>query len=120
MSIFWNTVLSVLDEKGLNKSELHAGINKSKTTVYHWIKRDTLPQADDALLIADYLGVSVRYLVTGRDDEQPSQLMRKLIQACDGMSEAMLLKMISEAQDLKILMYRQKTAEEDTSGSVSG
>lgn len=115
MSIFWDTVLTVLDEKGLRKQDIINATGIKSGTLHNAIRRDSIPQADDALLIADYLGVSVRYLVTGRDDEQPSPLMRKLIQACDGMSEAMLLKMISEAQDLKILMYRQKTAEADTS-----
>jgi hypothetical protein len=37
-------------------------------TVYSWGQNDTLPKAVDLLTIADHLGVSMRLLLTGRDE----------------------------------------------------
>ena len=43
----------------------HCGI--SKTSLPVWASRGTIPAADVAIRIADFLGVSVYWLVTGHD-----------------------------------------------------
>ncbi len=37
------------------------------STISNWIKRRTVPSADTAVKVAKFLGVSVEWLVTGRD-----------------------------------------------------
>lgn len=51
-----------------NISQVDIGnlVHKSKGTVNSWIKRDTIPPADYALKIADFLGEDLRYLLTGK------------------------------------------------------
>lgn len=72
MSVFWSKVLSLMAEQGLRKLDIIQMLKLPASTFHTWVKRDTLPQADDALKIADLLGVSVRYLVTGQDDAMPA------------------------------------------------
>jgi hypothetical protein len=43
---------------------------KSPRDMYNgWRRRNTYPRADEAVKIANYLGVSVEYLVTGNDSD---------------------------------------------------
>jgi hypothetical protein len=51
------------------RSFKHADYVKSVTSFTDWVQRDTVPRADVALAIADYLGVSVRWLITGEDEQ---------------------------------------------------
>ena len=85
MSIFWTMVLSAMNEQHLRKQDIidRAGINGS--TFHNWIKRDTMPQVDEALKLADALGVSIRYLVTGLDDEQLPHDIREIVKLCYSM-----------------------------------
>ena len=85
MSIFWNKVRDLMDEQKLRKQDIidRAGFHGS--TFHTWIKRDALPQVDDALKLADVLGVSVRYLVTGMDEEQLPHDIREIVKLCYSM-----------------------------------
>lgn len=71
---FWNTLTELLELKKMTGAEICAvaGLNKSAFT--NW-KNGTIPRADDALKIAQYLGVSVDYLLTGQtlDNELTAQ-----------------------------------------------
>ena len=51
------------------KADLARFLEIRKSTVYSWFERDTIPAADTALKIADFLNVSLEYLVTGKKDE---------------------------------------------------
>jgi len=46
-------------------------VKKSETTVSGWRGQGVLPRANDAVAIAQALGVSVEYLVTGSDAADP-------------------------------------------------
>lgn len=67
---FWGRVIEELEYSGKNKSDLarYLGVNTSTTST--WIARKTIPAADIALNIAQYLDTTVEYLVTG-DTSQP-------------------------------------------------
>jgi transcriptional regulator with XRE-family HTH domain len=57
---------SALRERGQTRKALvEAGALKSAKVVTAWLARDNIPRADAALAIADCLGVSVRWLLTG-------------------------------------------------------
>lgn len=61
----------------LNGTSINAMMNsiapedaKSPRDMYNgWRRRSTYPRADEAVKIANYLGVTVEYLVTGNDPE---------------------------------------------------
>lgn len=69
MNDFLKRVLEELDFLNASKAELARFLNVRKSTVYSWFERDTVPAADTALKIADYLNVPLEYLVTGEKDE---------------------------------------------------
>lgn len=82
MSTFWTKALSLMKEGNVKQIDLARAAGCPKGTVFAWIKRDTLPQADSALKIADRLGVSVRYLVTGEDDKELEPREKELLRVC--------------------------------------
>lgn len=85
MNIITNGVLLVkrIDEicikKGTSRKEVanHCGI--STNTISTWISRGTIPAADIAIKIAEYLDVSVEWLVTGHDRENLTDEDRDLL-----------------------------------------
>ena len=85
MSIFWDQALSLMEEQKFRQADVARALGVSRTTVFNWISRDTLPQVDNALKIADFLGVSVRYLVTGLDEEQLPADIREIVKLCYAM-----------------------------------
>ena len=67
MTEFAKVLNSLLDEKGLKKSDLSRELNLPDQTVRNWFGRESLPGVDAALKVAKFLGVSVEYLMTGKD-----------------------------------------------------
>jgi transcriptional regulator with XRE-family HTH domain len=55
-----------------------AGKLKSAQSITDW-KNGSIPNADTALFIANYLGVSIQWLLTGEDDKGYSQDERNLV-----------------------------------------
>jgi len=108
MSVFWKKALSIMDQKKIKPIALARLTGKNKSSVSDWINKGIIPRADDAVMIADYLGVSVRYLVTGEDDAELSPLEKELLKECEGLSDPMMLKVIKEAKDLKIMQQQEK------------
>lgn len=69
MNDFLKRVLEELDFLNASKAELARFLNVRKSTVYSWFERNTVPAADTALKIADFLNVPLEYLITGKKDE---------------------------------------------------
>lgn len=64
-----------LSEMGMSRPDLTAEIKKKKgkfalNTLANWSKRKTVPSADIALHIADTIKCSVRWLITGDEQEE--------------------------------------------------
>ena len=72
MTEFAKVLNSLLDKKGLKKSDLSRELNLPDQTVRNWFGRESLPGVDVALKVAKFLGVSVEYLMTGKDTAFPS------------------------------------------------
>lgn len=61
---------SLLRERNQTRKVLvAAGAVKSVKVITAWLARNSIPRADTALAIASYLGVSVRWLLTGEDEQ---------------------------------------------------
>ena len=57
-------------EVGISRPELASKAKIAKNTFSNWAARGTVPPADIALVIADELKCSVRWLITGVNDKQ--------------------------------------------------
>lgn len=58
----------------MSKIDLARNLNVTKSTVYSWFERDTVPAADVALKVADFLKVPLPYLLDGREESQKRDL----------------------------------------------
>ena len=65
---------SLLAEKGENRNIVCAALGLKQQTISGWYTRGSIPKADDALRIADYLGVSPWWLVFGEEKPEAGKL----------------------------------------------
>ena len=79
---FWDNAHPFMEKKKVKQKDIALLTGHSSGRVSDWIKEKVVPKADDALKIADLLGVSVRYLVTGEDEEGISPRERELLDVC--------------------------------------
>ena len=67
---FWIRVRDSLDYLGLSQKELAGKIRESYNTLQSWINKDRLPNAEQAVKIAETLRTSVEFLVTGKNAQE--------------------------------------------------
>ena len=65
---FWLRVKDKLDFQDSIQRDLAQNINESYNTLQSWINRDRLPNAEQAVKIAEALNTSVEFLVTGKSN----------------------------------------------------
>ena len=65
---FWLRVKDKLDFQDSTQRDLAQDINESYNTLQSWINRNRLPNAEQAVKIADALNTSVEFLVTGKSN----------------------------------------------------
>jgi transcriptional regulator with XRE-family HTH domain len=90
------------------RKDLIATVGANRGVLTNWDKRKTVPAADIALKIADYLGVSVRWLITGEDEQGLTLEERNLLVKYHSLDErdryevnALLDAKLDGSQDLK-------------------
>ena len=76
---FIKRIDSLLASKKKGRKDLIEAIGVNHGAISSWDRRGTVPAADVALKLADYLGVSVRWLVTGEDDRGYTQSEQNLV-----------------------------------------
>ena len=59
----------LLDEKGLKNADVARATGISNMTLSDWKRGKSVPKADKMQKIAEFLNVSVDYLMTGKDME---------------------------------------------------
>lgn len=64
---FIDRVEKLIEKSGVTKKDFAAKIGITQQAIYDWKKRQTIPSADIAVKIANYLNTSVEYLVTGSE-----------------------------------------------------
>ena len=97
----------------ISKGKFYEDLGLANNSSTNWSKRGTIPSADVALKIADYLGVSVRYLVTGEDDKELSAREKELLRVCS------ILKDDKFKAVLDVARIMRKDAEQELSGGLS-
>ncbi len=66
---FWLRVKDKLDFQEMTQRDLSEKIDESYNTLQSWINRNRLPNAEQAVKIADSLHTSVEFLVTGKNNQ---------------------------------------------------
>lgn len=69
----------LLKERKENRNILAPAVGIRPQTISGWSTRGTIPTADTALDIANYFGVSVEWLLTGREREGLTDEERRLL-----------------------------------------
>lgn len=67
---------SLLKERGLNRVFLADAIGIKPQNISAWSTRGTIPAGDICLKIADYLGVSVEWLISGREGKLSAEQIK--------------------------------------------
>ena len=114
MDGFFERLLDRLEEMNLIRADLCRALGISEGTVRNW-KKGVMPAADTALKIADYLQVSVSWLVSGQGEklqhsyremsESISDSERELLELYRNLSDEDKERLIDIAET-----FRKKTA----------
>lgn len=67
---FWDRVEELIEKQGKNKKELAVAAGIDPSTISKGLQNKSAPSADKAVIIAQYLGTTVEYLVTGNNSVQ--------------------------------------------------
>ena len=62
---FVGRIDALLKTKKKNRNDIYNDLSISKNLIGQWTQKGTIPSADTACKIADYLNTSVEFLVTG-------------------------------------------------------
>lgn len=85
---FWQNVENELQYQNISRKELAAKAGFAVSGISLGINNGNVPNAELAVKIADVLGVSVRYLVTGKSDKIPeSSYQTKLVQLINDLNK---------------------------------
>lgn len=92
------------EEKGLKPSEVAKGTGLYQTLFSEWKKGKSNPNTDKMIKIANFLGVSVEYLMTGKDKTDISDNKYYINEETQEMAQAIfknkeLRLLFSEAMD---------------------
>lgn len=71
---FWIRVKDLIKEKNTTQDKIALQINERADNFSRWIQKDRLPDAEQTYKIANALGVSVEYLVTGKQSNNKEKI----------------------------------------------
>lgn len=74
MSELTDRIDLLLNERGIKRAELCRATGIGDSTVRTWIARAAMPSAEAAFKVAQYFGVTVEYLLTGKNPSDASEL----------------------------------------------
>jgi len=112
---FWSVTLPLMKARGVKQKDIAELTGHSSGRVSDWIDRKIMPKADVAVAVADLLGVSVRYLVTGKADKELSDRENELLRICSILSDDKFEAVLNVAK-----VMRKDTDRELSGGSSSG
>ena len=79
-----NRIDEKLKERGEKRKSVADAVGISLQPFTSWAKRGSIPGADTAYYIANYLNVSVEWLLTGKEEDAPhlGDWEKELLEAC--------------------------------------
>lgn len=85
---FYERIDSLLKEKKRSQKEMCEAVGLATGQVYtNWKQRDSIPAADIAVKIAQFLGTSVEYLITGEENNPLAEENRELKEKIKSIAE---------------------------------
>lgn len=75
---FWERVIVLLENKDISRKELAAQAKFDVSNIGKGAANANMPNAETAVRIAQILGTSVEYLVTGKNPAQPKENSQEL------------------------------------------
>lgn len=96
-------IFSILTEKKLKQKDLAEYVGISTSAISDWKKKNTNPSAENLSAIADFLSVSLRFLLTGEETSECIQFsddIRELISYYSTLDEYSKGKIIGKAEAL--------------------
>lgn len=76
--MFWNNIKSLLKEKKITQKQFSVQLGLPERTIEIWIGRNTIPDAITSVKIAQSLGTTVEFLVTGEENNSAEQELKEL------------------------------------------
>ena len=74
-------IFQIIEEKKLKTVELAKKLEIYQSVITNWKKRKTTPPMEYALVICEFLGVSIEYLITGKNGSDLTQEEQKILEA---------------------------------------
>jgi len=108
MSIFWDRASLLMDKRKIKPVDLARLTGKNRSSVSDWLNKGVLPRVDDAVKIADLLGTSVEYLVTGKAGNELAPLLKDLVDAAAPLSDEELAYFIGQIKSYKVMDNRKR------------
>lgn len=101
--LFWNNVKDLLKEKGINQTELAVQIGVGVRTFQDWVYRKAVPDLEKIKKIADILGVTVDYLITGKTQELSTEenKLLNLYRGVPDLCKPIILNIAEQLAELK-------------------
>lgn len=84
-SIFWDNIKTLIKQSNTTQRGLAVKCGFSPRSIETWIASNQLPDAFQTYKIAQNLGVSIEYLITGKnaDNKETIERIRQLLQNVD-------------------------------------
>lgn len=118
-------MFSLLDEKRLSASGLCKvlGVGTNQTT--NWKQRNTDPPAKYIVLICEYLGCSLEYLLTGQETEKApapgmSENGREMLELYEQLPEREQLLLLGRLQEMTSPVSSEVKGGSEADGSSAG
>lgn len=80
MNNFGKRLMALLEEKDISMSKMALDVDIAKSTIHNWVTGGE-PTLSKVVIIADYLGVTVDYLATGKTETSIKDDAVEVIQA---------------------------------------
>lgn len=107
MSAITDRIEQKLDKMGLKRADLSRATEIHESTLRNWI-RGTSPQAEPLYKVAQYLGVTLEYLLTGEEKQAAAKTPDPLIAKIQKLTEAQK----EEVEDLVDVKLARSSKEE--------
>ena len=73
MNSITERIREALEAKGLKRGDFYRYVDITSQSLRNWEHRKSVPLADTAIKMADFLKVSVKWLITGEEDALTNQ-----------------------------------------------
>lgn len=110
-------IFLILSQKKITQKDFSKQINVNEKTVSAWKKNNSLPPLDKISDISDCLGVSIDYLLTGKEKNSPKLELKpdeqELLDNFNKLSERSKGRLLEKAENLVELETKEKAEKEN-------